>query len=84
MKRLAEPILAEIFKLYYISPTQAKATLEDLFSTQGAEGASTMSNLKITVEETTRSIIVRGHEPDLDVIDAVIREIDVKNKTSSN
>jgi len=39
-----------------------------------------MSNLKITVEETTRSIIVRGHEPDLDVIDAVIKEIDVKTK----
>ena len=39
-----------------------------------------MSNLKITVEDTTRSIIVRGHEPDLDVIDAVIREIDVKTK----
>ena len=39
-----------------------------------------MSNLKITVEDTTRSIIVRGHEPDLDVIDAVIKEIDVKTK----
>jgi len=39
-----------------------------------------MSNLSITVENTTRSIIVRGHEPDLDTIDAVIREIDVKTK----
>ena len=39
-----------------------------------------MSNLKITVENTTRSIIVRGHEPDLDVIDAVIKAIDVKTK----
>ena len=78
LEESVEPILAEIFRLYYISPTQAKTTLEDLFATQGAEGASVMSNLKITVEETTRSIIVRGHEPDLDVIDAVIREIDVK------
>ena len=80
LEESVEPILAEIFRLYYISPTQAKTTLEDLFATQGAEGASVMSNLKITVEETTRSIIVRGHEPDLDVIDAVIREIDVKTK----
>ena len=39
-----------------------------------------MSNVKITVEETTRSIIVRGHKPDLDVIDAVLTEIDVKTK----
>ena len=80
LEESVEPILAEIFRLYYISPTQAKTTLEDLFETQGAEGASVMSNLKITVEETTRTIIVRGHEPDLDVIDAVIREIDVKTK----
>ena len=73
-----EPILADIFRLYYISPTQAKTTLEDLFSTQGAEGVATMSNLKITVDETTRAIIVRGHKPDLDTIDAIIQEIDVK------
>ena len=80
LEESVEPILAEIFRLYYISPTQAKATLEALFATQGAEGAATMTNLTITVEDTTRSIIVRGHEPDLDTIDAVIREIDVKTK----
>ena len=80
LEQSVEPILAEIFRLYYISPTQAKQTLEDLFVTQGAEGASTLSNIKITVEDTTRSIIVRGHKPDLDVIDSVIREIDVKTK----
>ena len=80
LEESVEPILAEIFRLYYISPTQAKTTLEALFATQGAEGASTMSNLSITVEDTTRSIIVRGHEPDLDTIDAVIREIDIKTK----
>ena len=39
-----------------------------------------MNNLKITVEDTTRSIIVRGQKEDLDVIDAVIKEIDVKTK----
>ena len=80
LEESVEPILAEIFRLYYISPTQAKQTLEDLFITQGAEGATTLSNIKITVEDTTRSIIVRGHKPDLDVIDAVIREIDVKTR----
>lgn len=80
LEQSVEPILADIFRLYYISPAQAKATLEDLFATQGAEGATTMSNVKITVEETTRSIIVRGHKPDLDVIDAVLREIDIKTR----
>jgi len=79
LEESVEPILAEIFRLYYISPIQAKTTLEALFASQSAEG-SIMSNLSITVEDTTRSIIVRGHEPDLDTIDAVIREIDVKTK----
>jgi len=79
LEESVEPIFAEIFRLYYISPAQAKTTLEALFASQSAEG-STMSNLSITVEDTTRSIIVRGHKPDLDTIDAVIKEIDVKTK----
>ena len=74
----AEPMITNIFRLYYLDPEQAKITLEDLYSTQGETGTSTMSNHKITVEKTTRSIIVRGHEPDLDVIDKVIQKIDVK------
>jgi len=75
-----EPMITNIFRLYYIEPEQAKTTLEDLYSTQGEAGVSTMSSLKITVEETTRSIIVRGHEADLDVIDKVIQKIDIKTK----
>ena len=73
-----EPLITDIFRLHYINPTQAKTTLENLFSTQGVEGASTMRNLSITVEDTTRSIIVRGHKADLDTIDAIIQEIDIK------
>ena len=76
----AEPMLAELFRLYYISPEQAKKTLEDLYNTQGTEGISVMSNIKITVEPTTRSIIVRAHEPELDIIYKVLKKIDVKTK----
>ena len=78
-----EPILAEIFRLYYISPAEAKTTLENLFKAQGAAGnevSSTISNITITEESMTRSIIVRGRKPDLDVIDAVLKEIDVKTQ----
>jgi len=76
-----EPILAEIFRLYYLSPSEAKTTLENLFNADsGAEGASSFKNVTITEENTTRSIIVRGHKSDLDVIDSVIKEIDVKTK----
>ena len=53
-----KPMLAEIFNLYYISPSQAKTTLEDLFASQGAEGQNVMTNLKITVEDTTRLLLL--------------------------
>ena len=68
-----EPILADIFRLYYISPAEAKTTLENLFKSQGPEGTSTLSSIQITEESMTRSIIVRGRKPDLDVIDAVLK-----------
>tara|TARA_E500000081_G_scaffold92758_1_gene93828 strand:- start:5589 stop:7133 length:1545 start_codon:yes stop_codon:yes gene_type:complete len=72
-----EPILSEIFRLYYISPAQAKETLDELFTTGGE---SNYSPIQITEEVTTRSIIIRGKEKDLDVVDKVIREIDVRTK----
>ena len=84
-----EPILAQLFKLYYIEPAQAKTTLEDLFGLGGDSGGggeaagvsgSVSSNLSITVENTTRSIIVRGYKDDLDIVDAVVKEIDVRTK----
>ena len=75
-----EPILADIFRLYYISPIEAKTTLENLFKSQGPEGTSTLSTIQITEENMTRSIIVRGRKADLDVIDAVLKEIDVKTQ----
>ena len=75
-----EPIFSEIFRLYYISPAQAKATLDELFTAQAGGDAGSYSPIQITEEITTRSIIVRGKEKDLDVVDKVIKEIDVRTK----
>ena len=76
MENSVEPIISEIFRLYYITPAQAKTTLGELFT--AGEGGTT--SISITEEATTRSIIVRGKEKDLDVVDKVIREIDVRTK----
>ena len=73
-----EPIFSEIFRLYYISPAQAKSTIEELFTSQS--GDSSFTPIQITEEITTRSIIVRGKEKDLDVVDKVIKEIDIRTK----
>ncbi len=73
-----EPIISEIFRLYYISPAEAKATITELFTATSAAGS--FIPIQVTEEKTTRSIIVRGKEKDLDVVDKVIREIDVRTK----
>ena len=74
-----EPIISEIFRLYYISPAEAKATITELFTSSSVGGTSFVP-IQVTEESTTRSIIVRGKEKDLDVVDKVIREIDVRTK----
>ena len=73
-----EPIISEIFRLYYISPALAKSTIEELFKTSGGDNSS--SPIKITEESATRSIIVRGKERDLDTVDKVLNEIDIKTE----
>ena len=73
-----EAIISEIFRLYYISPAEAKATITELFTS--TSGTGSFIPIQVTEEKTTRSIIVRGKEKDLDVVDKVIREIDVRTK----
>ena len=72
-----EPIISEIFRLYYISPALAKTTIEELFK---GTGENSFSPIKITEETATRSIIVRGKERDLDTVDKVLNEIDIKTE----
>ena len=73
-----EPIISEIFRLYYISPAEAKATITELFTSVGTN--QSFMPIQVTEEKTTRSIIVRGKEKDLDIVDKVIREIDKRTR----
>ena len=73
-----EPIISEIFRLYYITPAEAKATITELFTSVGSGGS--FMPIQVTEEITTRSIIVRGKEKDLDIVDKVIREIDKRTR----
>ncbi len=77
MENSVEPIISEIFRLYYISPELAKTTIEALFE---GSGESSSSSIKITEETATRSIIVRGKKNDLDTVDKVLQEIDIKTE----
>ena len=52
--------------------------MEELFTQRSGESA--FVPIQVTEEVTTRSIIVRGKEKDLDVVDKLIKEIDVRTK----
>ena len=43
-------------------------------------GDSSLYQYKSQREKTTRSVIVRGKEKDLDVVDKLMREIDIRTK----
>ncbi len=80
LETAVEPVVTEMFKLFYITPIQAKKTLDELFSigastTTGA-AIQTTSQLKITVEDYTRSILVRGRKTDIDIVDKFVKQID--------
>ena len=59
-----DPILSEIFRLYYLSPADAKKTLLSVFR----EKSGSSSTIQITEENTTRSIIIRGTNKDLNIV----------------
>ena len=71
-----DPIISEIFRLFYISPAEANKTISALFAAEG----SSSSPITLTEEATTRSIIVRGKEKDLNTVSKVLKEIDIKTK----
>ena len=50
-----EPIVSEIFRLYYISPAEAKTTINELFASVGGE--SSFSPIQITEETTTDQLL---------------------------
>ena len=71
-----DPVISEIFRLFYISPAEANKTISALFAAEG----SSSSPITLTEEATTRSIIVRGKEKDLNTVSKVLKEIDIKTK----
>ena len=52
--------------------------IRDRFTSKGTTGS--FIPIQVTEEKTTRSIIVRGKEKDLDIVDKVVREIDKRTR----
>ena len=75
-----EPLYSHMYRLYYLSPEEAKSTIESLFAMKQSGDAeqSNIQNLTITTEENSRSVIARGKIEDLNIVRNLIQRIDVK------
>lgn len=75
-----EPLYSHMYRLYYLSPDEAKSTIDSLFEMKqsGEEVGADSQDLSITTEANSRSIIARGKIADLEIVKNLIKRIDVK------
>ena len=78
-----KPKRSELFKLYYVKPEYMKARLIEILQaglSAGGEGGQTITSSDVAIAADTQqnSLIINATKDDLDLIERVINEIDVK------
>lgn len=77
-----KPKRSEMFKLYYVKPAYMKERLVEILQagvSSGGEGQTiTSSDVAIAADTQQNSLIINATKDDLDLIERVINEIDVK------
>tara|TARA_B110000116_G_scaffold270751_1_gene289672 strand:+ start:1377 stop:3053 length:1677 start_codon:yes stop_codon:yes gene_type:complete len=82
-KKSLKPKRSEMFKLYYVKPAYMKERLIEILqaglASGGGEGQTiTSSDVAIAADTQQNSLIINATKDDLDLIERVIDEIDVK------
>ena len=80
-QRSLEPLYTEIFKLYYTDASVISKEIQSILngsSGEAEEGAS--SGIEITIDERLNYIIVKATKEELDLIESLIAELDVRIK----
>lgn len=81
-KKSLKPKRSEMFKLYYVKPAYMKERLTEILQAglaTGGEGQTiTSSDVAIAADTQQNSLIINATKDDLDLIERVIDEIDVK------
>lgn len=81
LKKASQPLITEIYKLYYTKPVQVKTTIDSVLKTTGlaVEG---MRNIdpEITVDERKNLIIVKARKEDMHIISKLITELDTRTQ----
>ena len=77
-KNSSEPIYTEIFKLYYTKASQISTEIQSVLNSSSNEGESASDGLDITIDERLNYLIVKATKPELDLIETLIAELDVR------
>lgn len=81
LKKAAQPLRTEIFKLFYTKPASIKTVIEGILKDKSAgdEGIRNI-NPEITTDERKNLIIVKAREEDMNIISKLVAELDSRTK----
>ncbi len=81
LKKASQPLVTEIFKLFYTKPAKVKATIDQTLKTQGM-AIDGMRNIdpEITIDERKNLLIVKARKEDIKIISKLISELDTRTQ----
>ena len=80
-QRSLEPLYTEIFKLYYTDASTISKEIQSILNGSSSEAEEgTSSGIEITIDERLNYIIVKATKEELDLIESLIAELDVRIK----
>ncbi len=81
LKKASQPLITEIYKLFYTKPATVKTTIDQVLKTQGlaTEGVRNIDP-EITVDERKNMIIVKARKEDMKIISKLISELDTRTQ----
>lgn len=76
-----QPLYTEIFKLYYTEAKNVSTEIQSIINgPESGEGEEVSSAIEITIDERLNYLIVKATESDLNFIQRIISELDVRTK----
>ncbi|MDC1450566.1 type IV pilus secretin PilQ [Candidatus Thioglobus sp.] len=80
-QRSLEPLYTEIFKLYYTDASVISKEIQSILNgSSGEDEEEASSGIEITIDERLNYIIVKATKEELDLIESLIAELDVRIK----
>ncbi|MDX1949091.1 MAG: type IV pilus secretin PilQ [Rickettsiales bacterium] len=81
LKKASQPLITEIFKLFYTKPAQVKTTIDQVLKTQGLRLDSVRNiDPEITIDERKNLLIVKSRKEDMKIISDLISELDTRTQ----